>query len=285
MKHTELYQKLVREWSDRNDRPLDSYKSNSKAKGWWICPKGHEWEATIKGRFSGHGCPFCGRRKPIPGENDAATLRPELVQEWHPVRNEEHKLSDFGGGSEYLAWWVCSKGHEWKASINHRVRGQGCPFCKKRVPHPEDNLATALPHVAALWDYEKNTERPEDFRPHSGKTVWWKCKKGHEWHATIQAMSRVKATNGCPYCSGKLPIKGETDLETLHPELVLEWDYEKNTKAPSEYTASSNKVVHWICPRGHRYSASITNRTKGRGCSLCNRGWKANNNLDRREQK
>lgn len=274
MRHTELYRVLVYEWSDRNEFPLDSYKAYSKESGWWVCPKGHEWQASIKGRFSGHGCPYCGGRRPIQGENDAATLCPELLREWHPDRNSGRELSEFGGGSEHQAWWVCDKGHVWQASISHRVRGQGCPYCKGRIPHPDDNLATALPYVAAFWNYDRNKSRPEDYRPHSGKIVWWKCKKGHEWHAAIKSMSRIRTTNGCPYCSGKLPIKGASDLATLHPELALEWDYEKNKKDPSEYSAYSNKVVHWICSRGHSYAAAISNRVRGRGCSLCNRGWK-----------
>lgn len=274
MRHTELYKKLVHEWSDKNDRPLDSYKANSKELGWWVCSKGHEWQAPIKGRFSRKGCPYCGGRRPIKGENDAQTLRPELAAQWHPALNEGHKLSDFGGMSEHRAWWVCSKGHEWQATIKHRVQGRGCPYCRGRLPHPTDNLATALPHVAAYWSYDRNDKRPEDYRPHSGKIVWWKCEKGHEWHATINSMSKMRTTNKCPYCDGRRPVKGVTDLATLHPELTLEWDWEKNTKDPSEFTAFSNKRVWWICSCGHSYAAIIANRTKGRGCSICNRGWK-----------
>lgn len=155
------------------------------------------------------------------------------------------------------------------------MRGQGCPYCKGRIPHPDDNLATTLPHIAAFWNYNKNERRPEDYRPHSGKIVWWKCTKGHEWSASIKSMSRIQTTSGCPYCYGKYPIKGETDFSTLHPELVLEWDYAKNKQEPSEYTEFSNKRVWWICPRRHSYAVAISSRTRDRGCSLCSRGWKS----------
>lgn len=36
--------------------------------------------------------------------------------------------------------------------------------------------------------------------------------------------------SGCPYCAGKRPIKGETDLATMHPELIIDWDFEKTRR-------------------------------------------------------
>ena len=49
--------------------------------------------------------------------------------------------------------------------------------------------------------YEKNGNlRPENITAGSGKNVWWKCAKGHEWVARI---SSRKAGNGCPYCVGR----------------------------------------------------------------------------------
>ena len=57
---------------------------------------------------------------------------------------------------------------------------------------------------------------------------------------------------GCPYCSGLLPIEGETDLLTTNPELISEWNYEKNTLlTPNMVKAGSSDKVWWICDKGH----------------------------------
>ena len=57
------------------------------------------------------------------------------------------------------------------------------------------------PTLMAEWNWEKNSDlRPEDFTANSGKKVWWKCSKGHEWQAVIADRNRG---NGCPYCSGR----------------------------------------------------------------------------------
>jgi hypothetical protein len=33
----------------------------SNKKAWWVCEKGHEWQAVIEDRTRGTGCPYCFR--------------------------------------------------------------------------------------------------------------------------------------------------------------------------------------------------------------------------------
>ena len=55
---------------------------------------------------------------------------PDIAKEWHPTRNGDIKPNMFKSGSDYKAWWICSKcGHEWQATISHRAKGTGCPKC------------------------------------------------------------------------------------------------------------------------------------------------------------
>jgi len=35
----------------------------SNKKRWWMCNKGHEWQASIYNRSNGTGCPFCQKNK------------------------------------------------------------------------------------------------------------------------------------------------------------------------------------------------------------------------------
>ena len=48
------------------------------------------------------------------------------------------------------------------------------------------------------------------------------------------------------------------------PELIREWNYERNDKTPWEITAGSKYKAHWICPDeecGHyKYPATVLNR-------------------------
>lgn len=35
-------------------------------------------------------------------------------------------------GSNKKVWWKCLNGHSWRACINDRNKGNGCPFCLHR---------------------------------------------------------------------------------------------------------------------------------------------------------
>ena len=76
---------------------------------------------------------------------------------------------------------------------------------------------------------------------------------------------------GCPYCAGKKPLPGVTDLKTVYPEIAQEWDYANNESSPEQYMPKSNKVVSWICPIcKESYRRKVIERTgKGFGCKNC----------------
>jgi len=77
---------------------------------------------------------------------------------------------------------------------------------------------------------------------------------------------------GCPYCAGKRAIPGETDLATVRPDILEQWDTEKNVGIdPSELLPSSHDKVWWKCELGHSWQAMVFSRAKenGAGCPYC----------------
>ena len=142
---------------------------------------------------------------------------------------------------------------------------------KKEKRYVSDNA-----QLMAEWHWEKNAGlTPADVMPGSNKKVWWKCSKGHEWKALVSGRT---AGNGCPYCSGRYPIKGETDLQTVNPTLAKEWNYEKNTGlTPVDVTPGSKKKVWWKCSAGHEWQALVSSRNRGAGCPQCARGTRKRN--------
>ena len=195
-----------------------------------------------------------------------------LINEWNSEKNEM-TLDDYTHGSNKIVWWKCNKGHEWKSSIKGRYQGRGCPYCAGSLAiQGENDLKTLRPNIAAEWDYEKNGGlTPKDVTVSSSKKVYWKCKNGHSYLARIYSRTNLDKPSGCPYCSGRLPIQGKTDLLSQRPDVLEEWDYEKNNKRPDEYTVGSDKRVWWRCSKGHSYEATISHKTekKPRRCPYC----------------
>ena len=132
----------------------------------------------------------------------------------------------------------------------------------------DSSILSLNPQISKEWNYERNGElKPEYFAPNSGKIVWWRCHKGHEWQSAIQ--NRNKGS-GCPYCTGRNAIKGENDLQTVNPDLAKEWNYKRNNGlSPSDVLPNSEIMAWWICKSGHEWQALIGNRTKGQGCPYC----------------
>jgi len=199
--------------------------------------------------------------------NSLAEKDSQLTKQWHPTKNGSLSPHEVTTGSGKIVWWLCEKGHEWKARIAHRSNGVGCPFCWGRYANDETCLQTLNPELAKQW-HPKNDE---DLSPHcvtvsSHKKVWWQCEKGHEWEAVIS--SRTSGV-GCPYCSGKRAC-ADNNLQTLNPFLAKQWHPTKNgSLTPNDVTLGSNKKVWWQCERGHEWEAQISNRTNDRGCREC----------------
>lgn len=193
---------IASEWNYEKNNGLTPTNTmpNSSKKIWWKCSKGHEWQATIADRNSGHGCPYCAGQKVLRGENDLQTINPTLAKEWNYEKNNGLTPTDVMPNSSQKAWWKCNKGHEWQATIADRNSGCGCPYCAgKKVAKGYNDLQTVNPTLATEWNYEKNNGlTPADVQPNSGKKVWWKCGKGHEWQAIIA--NRNKGS-GCPICA------------------------------------------------------------------------------------
>ena len=265
---------LLREWHPTKNAPLtpEGITYGSKRSVWWKCERGHEWQSMAYTRTDGSGCPYCMGKRAWPGENDLATLRPDLAAQWHPTNNRDMTPADVMEGSHYKAWWICGKGHEWQAQVKSRtIGGTGCPVCANRQLNPgENDLATAYPDLARQWHPQKNGAlTPRDVLPGAGRRVWWKCEKGHEWRALIS--SRTSGGAGCPYCAGKVVIPGENDLASQFPEIAAQWHPTRNgALTPEKLTAYSNKKVWWRCSLGHDYQASVGARTtSGSGCPYC----------------
>lgn len=117
------------------------------------------------------------------------------------------------------------------------------------------------------WAADLNTADPAELAANSHEKVWWRCQRGHEWQSPCY--SAVRGDGGCPYCAGKRPIPGETDLATTHPHLVQRWSG-RNAMPPASVTAGSHRKVWWICGEGHEWEAMVVSVAIGAcGCPYC----------------
>lgn len=195
---------------------------------------------------------------------------PELAKQWHPFKNGSLISGDVTPHSGQSVWWLCPNGHDWKAVINSRTRGHGCPYCAGQRPTAERNLATEYPELFMEWNWDKNGDKkPENFTPRSKSKVWWKCVKGHSWQAAINNRTR-DTRNLCPCCSNRMLCE-DNSLAQVRPDIAKDWHPSKNAPlTPNDVVAGGDRRVWWVCKHGHEWQASIGSRViNGTGCSKC----------------
>lgn len=230
--------KLALEWSSKNEKRPSEVGSGSHKKAIWLGKCGHEWEASIRSRVKGTGCPYCSHNIVLPGFNDLETLFPDVAKEWSP-RNLPERPSQVTAFRNKKKWWRCEYGHEWYTLISTRSAGSKCPYCSGiSLLKGFNDLATLHPLLAMEWSEKNGDLRPDTVNEKSTKNVWWKCSTcGNEYKAVIKA--RVHGLK-CPVCAERAVLPGYNDLATTDPELAQEWDVELNGgKLPTQISRNS----------------------------------------------
>ena len=139
---------LAKQWHPTKNEDLKptQFTANSHKKVWWLLPYDDpdtgkhfdfEWQAIVKNRNKGNDCVYLTGKAVLEGFNDLATVNPELAAQWHPNKNGDLKPTQFTAASGKNVWWlypyddpVTGKhfDFEWKASIDNRAKGSGCPY-------------------------------------------------------------------------------------------------------------------------------------------------------------
>lgn len=189
-------------------------------------------------------------------------LRPDIfAQLLHPEDGLELSV-----GSNSKVEWICEKGHVWEAQVYNRTNAKnstGCPVCDgKRVLKGFNDLDTTDPDVADLL---ANQSMRYSLMRNTNKKVRWRCEQGHEWNAPVSRLTSQGSR--CPYCSGRYPIPGKTDLATTHPDIAAQL---VDQSLATKIKAGTSKRLMWRCPKGHVWEATAHDRTyKQNGCPYC----------------
>ena len=252
----------------------------STVKVWWSCPDcpdGHKhmWEATIKNRSKGTGCPFCSGSK-VCQHNSLATKAPDVVRYWHPQKNKPLTPESVTAKSARVVNWRCPAcSHEWESKIAAKVsRSSGCPECARGKPgYSRDGVRQKHPSFASCnhpllsqWDHRLNAQEgnfPDKVTLGSKKMIWWvcdQCPQGckHSWQAApTNRAGKVK--ENCPFCSGH---RGNS-LQTLFPDIAADFDIAANGLTPNVVTASSSRKFRWLSDRSSEAPLrSVDQRTR-----------------------
>jgi len=211
---------------------------------------------------------------------------PDLLNDFDFKKNLNTSPDNVFVSSLLKIWWKCKNGHSYEVSTYSRLRSNGCKFCYRKENSElarlkrlkkKNTLISRNPDFLIEWDYKKNKDiNPKTISYGSKIKVWFICKLGHEWKASPYQRYYGSA---CPLCKKdylrknirKIAIERSGSLSEKFPLLLDEWNYEKNKVLPNEISPSSGYKAHWKCQFGHKWQATISNRTyHSSNCPNCN---------------
>ena len=214
---------LAKEWNyNKNSKAPSEFLPHSRKKVWWICSKGHEWEATIDSRSRGNGCKYCAGQAVIPGTNDLKTLYPRLADEWDYELNYPLLPTQIMSGSGKKIWWKCKYGHSWCISPNNRTsQYSNCPICsaERGTSFPEQAIYYYINQlVPAINRYIINDVEIDIFIPNLNLGIEY---DGIYFHNSKSSSEREQKKN--MFCKNagirlirvketRIPMKEETDI-------------------------------------------------------------------------
>lgn len=117
---------LAKRWHPtKNDGTPAEVSPGLTAPRWWLCEEGHSFERSPLQMVADDSCPHCAL-----ASDSLAARFPEIAAEWHPHKNGDMTADQIEPNHKMTAWWLCSKGHEFSASVRSRTKSHGrCPQC------------------------------------------------------------------------------------------------------------------------------------------------------------
>jgi len=259
---------LLSEWDyEKNDIDPNEMSPYSNHKVFWKCIYGHSWNASIDSRtLKESGCRHCRSRTSRFEIFILCELR-SIFKEVVWRRKFEGVEADIYLVSENIAIEV--DGEHWhkdKIELDRakselfeklgikliRVRSSALPSIKGLqilYPRNQDDFEIVIELFELLSEEIDNSNLQQ--------YLLEKVRKGEQEYKEI--ISRLPAP------------PEEESLAFLYPELVKEWDYEKNFPlTPDLFAAKTHHRVWWICAKNHSWDAVVKNRTlSNSGCPDC----------------
>ena len=220
------YLDFINQLIEREDELIGDYVGNSVKTKIKFGECGHVGDISSSNYKAGRGCGVCKGRQVQQDVNDLATTHPNLVKEWHPIKNGRLTPHEVTHGSHKKVWWKCEHGHEWEASANKRSNGRKCPYCSnQKVLKGYNDIATSHPQYVK---YFANIEDAHTHTYSSGKKVELKCPDCS--HTKMMAMHQLTNQGfSCDLCSDGISFPEKlvgSILTRLDIEFIKQMSYD-----------------------------------------------------------
>lgn len=279
-----FYPAIAKEWHPTKNgtlKPSDVSKKSGK-KIWWICRWGHEWQATPHDRVtSSTGCPICNNRRQTSFAEQSIffyvkKLYPDAINRFKDIFDNGMEL-DIYVPSIHLA--IEFDGAAWHDTEEaHKKERQKYDICrekkitllrvKEQTGKRWKDVADVVYTVPKKGSAELQLVIQTIVDSIDVNSNMWTRTSPRSIHSNIVVDLERDANEIREYLS---PL--QKSLANQRPDLVKEWNYERNGNLrPEMFVINSNDKVWWKCSTcGHEWQTAIIHRGGKRksGCPEC----------------
>lgn len=227
----------------------------------FVAPNGVEYSwMTIPKRVTlnddGMFIPPAERERPmlVPGYNSFLDIKPWAAKYWSEDNNVSPSAVSPVSNEKFLFSATTPNGipYSWEASLNNILLN---PLSSTFVLPAErgsnglvvvegyNDLCSSRKDLMSEWDWDKNTEiDPNNVSLGTNSKVWWKCKEGHEWEATINSRTSAEGT-GCLSCSIRTKTSKPEKLVVGLLNMSIDIDLSKFVDSSKFRTIDGHKSV------------------------------------------
>ncbi len=259
---------LLELWNFKKNTILPTeVTSVSGKKVWWICPKGHEWPATVAHIAYGRRCPVCN--------SEASSSFPEQAIYYYLNQIDESVQSRFKFNDKYeIDIFIPGKniGIEYDGYRWHRGKKKKQLDAKKEKYFKDNGL-----RILRVIEVIKKEELIDGFRVDNDYYYYN--------NDNIPVLNRIIEKLAYVVFGVTIVVDTEKDRSKIYsnylltekkgsiesdPRLLSLWDFEKNEGvSPSYVKKFSDKTFWWKCPEGHSFPASPHVMSGGLKCPVC----------------
>lgn len=271
----DLFPDIASEWAGNLNGDCTPYdfKPYSMARTWWRCTKcGYVWEMSITARTSQkQGCPKCALayKTSFPEQAVLFFMRRDIDSD----AIGQYRIPNPHGGEYSIDVYI--------PSINTAIEYDGKHWHKnKQVDQRKEDVI-----LNAGIKLFRIIEDDNDFV--DGNHIHFTCndhnksrKDNAKLSSVIVQLEGMMGYNGADIDVEKYAqdimkqyrfARPENNIADNHPDLMRDWDYDKNSLDPHLISEKSSLRVHWKCHEcGHEWETPVRNRTiNGTGCRKC----------------
>lgn len=257
---------LALQWNFNKNGDLtpENVTCKSTIKVWWICEKGHEWEATINNRAKGKGCPYCnGERKTSIPEQIIFYYLSLLFDVKNRYLLDKHEIDVY---IPCLQIGIEYDGVYWHSSGNkNRVDADKDKYLQEKniklIRVKESDCYSKSDHTITYqysYDY------------HTMKQVVLDILDIISSVTNVQYLLDIDVHRDMPSIIRLLNLKNkENSLLIKCPEIIEYWDYDRNTISPEQISYGSQKPIYLKCKNGHIWTSTPNNFYSRPFCTYC----------------